>query len=175
MGSNKEGKIFEESIEESANKQNIFCFRVRDVNPMALKNNFSIPKNKYDFLLFNGERLITAELKSAKGKSFSFDGKNPKIKPHQVKALTKASNSKNVHAGLILNFRECENRTFYIPINRFNTYTNIAVNGLEHTYNSRVNKSSIPFGICEEIGIEIKQHKRVSRYAYLLNKLFEEI
>ncbi|WP_079709722.1 hypothetical protein [Paraliobacillus ryukyuensis] len=172
--SKEDGKKFEESLDQSAKNQNIFCFRVRDVNPMAFKKgNWSIPKNKFDFLFYHKGFLFPMELKSTKQKSISFSEKI--IKEYQIKSLTDATSYKGVIPGFIFNFREPDNRTFFIHISNFNKYKNIAENNLKHDYTSRVNESSIPVGICEEIGIEIKHYKPRSRYTYYLNKLFDEL
>ncbi|WP_439647383.1 hypothetical protein [Aquibacillus saliphilus] len=169
-----EGKKFEEDLEKSANKQNIFCFRVRDVNPMLLKKGAKTAKNKYDFLVYHKLYLVPMELKSVKAKSISFD--ESMIKDYQIKSLTEASTYRGVIAGFLFNFRiEDEPKTYFIHINDFNAYKNIAENQLEHNYKSKVNRSSIPIGICEEIGIEVKWRKPISRYTYYLNDLFNEL
>ncbi|MBM6849777.1 hypothetical protein H6A00_22595, partial [Bacillus licheniformis] len=46
---------------------------------------------------------------------------------------------------------------------------------LEHTYENKVNKSSIPINICEEIGTEVRWMKKKINYTYYLNKLCDEL
>lgn len=173
------GKIFEESVESSANKLNIFNFRVRDVNPMAIKpsKKWMIPKNKFDYIYYYKDHLFPAELKSTKAKSISFS--ESMIKSFQIKSLTEASKYEGVIPIFIFNFREPTNRTFAVHINDFNKYKHIAENQLDHNYKCRkgkkLNRASIPIDICEEIGVELKSTLKRTRYHYHLDKLFEEL
>jgi penicillin-binding protein-related factor A (putative recombinase) len=168
-----EGKIFEQSVEQSAQEQNIFYFRVRDVNPMAIKQNFKLPQNKYDSLMYYNDHLFPIEMKSTKGKSFSFS--ESIIKKHQIDNLLDAVNYEGVIAGFLFNFRIEGNPTYFVGIKDFITYKHIAENQLEHTYQSKINKSSIPLAICKEIGIEVHNVKKKVKYRYYLNKLFDEL
>jgi penicillin-binding protein-related factor A (putative recombinase) len=167
------GKEFELAVETSCKEQNIFYFRVRDVNPMAIKPNFKLPQNKYDSLLYYKDHLFPIEMKSTKGKSFSFS--ESIIKQHQIDNLVDAVKYDGVIAGFLFNFRESENQTYFVHINDFMKYKHIAENQLEHTYQNKINKSSIPLAICKEIGIEVRNVKKVRKYRYYLNKLFDEL
>jgi penicillin-binding protein-related factor A (putative recombinase) len=169
----KEGKEFEASIEQSSKEQGIFYFRVRDVNPMAIKANFKLPQNKYDSLMYYKDHLFPIEMKSTKSKSISFS--ESIIKQHQIDNLLDAVNYDGVIAGFLFNFREPDNKAYFIHINDFVKYKHIAENQLEHTYKSKINKSSIPIAICQEIGIEVTNVKKVRKYRYYLNKLFDEL
>lgn len=91
------------------------------------------------------------------------------------KHLEAAAKYEGVLPGFLFNFREPENRVFFVHINDFLTYKNIAENQLEHTYISKVNKSSIPIGICEEIGTEVRWMKKKVNYTYYINKMCESI
>jgi penicillin-binding protein-related factor A (putative recombinase) len=168
-----EGKEFEQSIEQSCNEQNIFYFRVRDVNPMAIKPKFKLPQNKYDSLMYYNDHLFTIEMKSTKSKSISFS--ESIIKQHQIDNLVEAANFDGVISGFLFNFREPENKSYFVSIQDFVTYKHIAENQLEHTYQSKINKSSIPIAICQEIGIELKNVKKVKKYRYYLKMLFDEL
>ena len=169
----KEGKQFETSIETSCKEQKIFFFRVRDVNPMALKSNFTVPKNKFDSLIYSKGYLFPLEFKSTKDNKFSFS--ESIIKKHQIDSLKEASTYEGVIAGFLFNFRENGNETYFVHINDFLNYKNIAQNKLEHTYKSKVNKASIPIDICKEIGTLIINVKKVSNYRYYINKLLDEL
>lgn len=172
MSTNK-GKEFENAIEVSCKEQKVFYFRVRDVNPMALKANFTVPKNKFDSLIYYKSFLFPIEFKSTKDNKFSFS--ESIIKKHQIESLKEAATYDGVIAGFLFNFREPENKVFFVHIDDFITYKNIAENKLDHTYKSRVNKSSIPIGICEEIGIEVTSVKKRTKYRYYINKLLNEL
>jgi penicillin-binding protein-related factor A (putative recombinase) len=173
LAKKNEGKILEQSIEQSCSDQSIYFFRVRDVNPMALKPGFKVPQNKFDCLIFHKGHLFPTELKSTKAANISM--KESMIKAHQIKSLKEATIYENVIPGFIFNFREPANRAFFIHIDDFITYQNIAENQLEHTYKSKINKSSIPIGICEEIGIEITNMKKQVNYRYYLNRMIDEL
>lgn len=168
-----EGKKLESSIEQCCSEQHVFYFRVRDVDPTAIKKGKSVPKNKFDAILFYKQNLFPIEMKSTKQKSISFDEKI--IKSYQIKSLLEATEFDDVIPGFIFNFREPDNKAFFIHIKDFVAYKNIAENQLEHTYKSKINKSSIPIGICEEIGIEIHNVKKQVNYRYYINKLLDEL
>lgn len=170
----KEGKVFESSIEQSCKDQSIFYFRVRDVNlPPDVRMRVKLPQNKYDCLLFYKNHLFPTELKSTKDKSISL--KEHMIKQHQIDNLKEAAKYPDVIAGFLFNYREPDNRTFFVHIDKFIEYKNIAENGLDHTYKSKVNKSSIPITICEEIGVEVVSVKKVKNYRYYVNKLLDDL
>ncbi|MDL5612268.1 hypothetical protein [Bacillus halotolerans] len=173
MGANNQGKVFEANIEKSAADQKLFFYRIKDVNPMFLKRGVAVSKNKYDcFLHFNGY-LFPFELKSTKNKSISFSEKI--IKGQQIKHLKEASQYPNIIPGFLFQFREPENKVYFVHINDFLEYKNIAEKQVEHTYKNKVNKSSIPIAICEEIGTEVRWMKKKVNYTYYLNKLCGEL
>ncbi len=170
----KEGKVFEESLETSCKDQGIFFHRIKDTYiPPDLRRRVRVTKNKYDSLLFYKQFLFPVELKSTKEKKFSFD--ESIIKQHQIDSLKEAVKYEGVIAGFLFNFRQPENRAFFVHINDFLKYKNIAENGLDHTYKSKVNRASIPIGICEEIGTEITNVKKRTKYRYYINKLLDEL
>ncbi|MCY7900534.1 hypothetical protein [Bacillus inaquosorum] len=173
MGANNQGKVFEANIEKSAVDQKLFFYRIKDVNPMFLKRGAAVSKNKYDcFLHFKGY-LFPFELKSTKDKSISFRDKI--IKSQQIKYLKEATQYPNVIPGFLFQFREPENKVYFVHIDDFLTYKNIAEKQLEHTYKNKVNKSSIPIAICEEIGTEVRWMKKKVNYTYYLNKLCDDL
>ncbi|MCV0023512.1 hypothetical protein [Bacillus sp. XT-2] len=173
MGANNQGKVFEANIEKSAADQKLFFYRIKDVNPMFLKRGAVVSKNKYDCFLFFKGYLFPFELKSTKSKSISFSEKI--IKPQQIKYLKEATQYPNIIPGFLFQFREPVNKVYFVHIDDFLTYKNIAEKQLEHTYKNKVNKSSIPIAICEEIGTEVRSMKKKVNYTYYLNKLCGEL
>ncbi|AAC13157.1 hypothetical protein BHY07_10920 [Bacillus subtilis subsp. subtilis] len=173
MGANNQGKVFEANIEKSAADQKLFFYRIKDVNPMFLKRGAAVSKNKYDCFLFFKGYLFPFELKSTKSKSISFSEKI--IKPQQIKYLREATQYPNIIPGFLFQFREPENKVYFVHINDFLTYKNIAEKQLKHTYKNKVNKASIPIAICEEIGTEVRSMKKKVNYTYYLNKLCGEL
>ncbi|MCI3197765.1 hypothetical protein GXP75_19255 [Bacillus sp. HU-1818] len=173
MATTNQGKVFEANIEKSAGDQKLFFYRIKDVNPMFLKRGAAVSKNKYDcFLHFKGY-LFPFELKSTKSKSISFSEKI--IKAQQIKYLKEATQYPNIIPGFLFQFRDPENKVYFVHIDDFLEYKNIAENQLEHTYKNKVNKSSIPIAICEEIGTEVHWMKKKVNYTYYLNKLCNEL
>jgi penicillin-binding protein-related factor A (putative recombinase) len=112
-------------------------------------------------------------MKSTKSKSISFS--ESIIKQHQIDNLLDAVSYDGVIAGFLFNFREPDNKAYFVHISDFVKYKHIAENQLEHTYKSKINKSSIPIAICQEIGIEVTNVKKVKKYRYVLNKLFDQL
>ncbi|CAM2142768.1 Holliday junction resolvase RecU [Paraburkholderia tropica] len=173
MGANNQGKVFEANIEKSAIDQKLFFYRIKDVNPMFLKRGAAVSKNKYDCFLFFKGYLFPLELKSTKDKSIAF--REEIIKAQQIKHLKVATQYPNIIPGFLFQFREPENKVYFIHINDFLTYKNIAEKQLKHTYKNKVNKASIPIAICEEIGTEVRSMKKKVNYTYYLNKLCGEL
>ena len=166
-----EGKIFESSVESSSGDQSIYFVRMRDVNPMAIKKGMSVPKNKFDCLLFYKGHLFPMELKSTKAKSFSYSEST--IKKYQLESLHKASQFKGVIPGLLINFRQPENKTYFIQIETFLEVKKLSENQLPHTYSNKLNKSSISIKTCEEVGIELKSTLKKKYHRYYLNHLLD--
>ncbi|MEG7377965.1 hypothetical protein V5785_01175 [Bacillus subtilis] len=173
MGANNQGKIFEANIEKSAVDQKLFFYRIKDVNPMFLKRGAAVSKNKYDCFLFFKGYLFPLELKSTKDKSIAF--REEIIKAQQIKHLKDATQYPNIIPGFLFQFREPENKVYFVHINDFLKYKNIAENQLKHTYKNKVNKASIPIAICDEIGTEVRWMKKKVNYTYYLNKLCGEL
>ncbi|MED1980143.1 Holliday junction resolvase RecU [Bacillus subtilis] len=173
MGANNQGKVFEANIEKSAADQKLFFYRIKDVNPMFLKRGAAVSKNKYDCFLFFKGYLFPFELKSTKDKSIAF--REEIIKAQQIKHLKEATKYPNIIPGFLFQFREPENKVYFVHINDFLTYKNIAEKQLSHTYKNKVNKASIPIAICKEIGTEVRWMKKKVNYTYYLNKLCGEL
>lgn len=178
MSSRRVGQRFQEDIETSCQEQNVFFHNIRDVFlPADVRRRVSLPKNKYDTLLYHNGYLFPTELKTTKGKSIPFEA----IKDHQVENLKKdTDNFQGVTAGLLLNFREQpENLTYFIHINDYIDYMFYAENQLPHKYKCRegrkINRKSISLDICQEIGIELHSEIKRVRYRYFIKELLEEI
>jgi penicillin-binding protein-related factor A (putative recombinase) len=168
-----EGKQFEKDVQTSMKEQGIYHIRLKDVLlPPNLRLKIRLPHNPYDLLSYYKLHLFPLEFKSTKDQNFSFS--NSIIKNHQIEALTKAAQYDGVIAGFMFNFRKT-NETFFVHIDDFNTYKHIAENGLENNYKSRVNKSSLPIGICREIGIPIQTVIKKVNYRYYINQLFDKL
>lgn len=170
----KEGKEFESALQTSAKEQKIYYIRIKDVNlPPDVRMRVKLPKNQFDNLMYYKGYLFPIECKSTKSKSFSFS--ESIIKKHQIDSLKEASTYDGIIPGFLFNFRQPEDKVYFVHIDDFITYKNIAENELKHTYKSKINKSSIPIAICQEIGTEVTGIKKVSKYRYYINKLLDEL
>jgi penicillin-binding protein-related factor A (putative recombinase) len=118
--------------------------------------------------------LFPIEFKSTGQKSISFDPKI--IKPHQITNLQEATQYNFVIAGFIFNFREADNYTCFVHINDFINVKNVA-EGIttQHTYKSKINKSSISLDTCKEVGVEILNAKKKVHYFYDVKKLLGKL
>lgn len=125
-------------------------------------------------MMFARSHLFTLELKSTKEKNISFS--ESIIKQHQIDKLLEASTYENVISGFLINFREQpENKVYFIHIKDFVDYQYTAQNQIkDHKYKSKVNRSSIPIGICEEIGIEVKGFKKRVKWHYHMKDFITE-
>lgn len=169
------GRRLEDDVQKSCKEQNIFFHNIRDVFlPPDVRRRVRLPQQSYDCIMFHNKVLFPMELKTTKNKSISFA--EAIIKQHQIDNLLEASKFENVIAGFLFNFREQpNNHTFFIPIERFVEYQNIAQNQLEHTYVSRVNQQSIPIDICREIGYEVKAELKQVNYRYYMSDLLDTV
>ncbi|MED4817663.1 hypothetical protein [Bacillus atrophaeus] len=173
MAATNQGKVFEANVQQSAKDQALFFYRIKDVNPMAIKRGFGVSKNNYDCFLHNKGHLFPMELKSVKSKSIPLA--ESMIKANQIKHLQEAAKYENVVPGFLMQFREPENKVYFLHIDDFIKYKNIAEKQLPHPYKNRVNRASVPIGICEEIGTEVRWMKKKVNYTYYLNKLCDEL
>jgi penicillin-binding protein-related factor A (putative recombinase) len=155
--------LFEDNFKSSATKD-ILVHRQRDVflpSECRKCGKIFLPKNPFDFLLFRYPSLILCELKSTGVKSISLEEKI--IKKHQSLSLLKYSEFNGVTCCFIFNFRNYDNKTYFLHIDDFIQFVK------EGT------RKSIPLAYCEEVGIEIKNKLLKSNYRYDLSKLFNDV
>jgi penicillin-binding protein-related factor A (putative recombinase) len=165
------GKLFEEEIQTSCKEQKIWFFRVRDVNPMAIKPGFKTAENPYDALIYKDGYLFPSELKSTKGKSLPF--KN--IKDHQIESLVSSNTyDDKIIPGFIINFSELE-RAFFLHIDCFVKYRELALAGEKECEGKKVNDKSVTLDYCEGFGMEIVGHKKKVKMRWYVNKLCNEL
>jgi penicillin-binding protein-related factor A (putative recombinase) len=165
------GKLFEEEVQTSCKEQKIWFFRVRDVNPMAIKPGFKTAENPYDALIYKDGYLFPSELKSTKGKSLPF--KN--IKDHQIESLVSSNTyDDKIIPGFIINFSDL-GRSFFLHINDFIEYLEHAKNKQKLCKGLSVNDKSLTLDYCEGIGIEIRGQKKKIKMRWFINKLCNEL
>lgn len=103
--------------------------------------------------------LFLLECKSTKGTSIPLT----MIRENQIEGLINA-NKHNLVAGLLINFRNERNDTFFILIDKY-------LNMME-----LLNKKSFNIHDLEEIGAtRIESEKKRTRYRYNINKMIKEL
>lgn len=115
--------------------------------------------NECDFLIFTGIKLCLLELKTTKQKSLPLTN----IADWQISGLLEQSSKQNIIAGLVINYREYDNHTYFLPIQ--------AVDSLIKN-NTR---KSISMDYCNEYGIEIHNHLIRVNYRYDIDDFFDVI
>lgn len=156
------GKIFEADIKASV-PDNCWIYRLRDnASSFAGGNNTRFTSsNICDFLLFEDrtKTLYLLECKSTKGTSIPLT----MVRGNQIKGLQEASQHRLI-AGLILNFRNTDNDTFFITIDDFVNMIN------------SIGKKSFNIRDLEaNNAMRIKCEKKRSRYKYNIENFCNEL
>lgn len=168
-----DGKKFENAWKSSVDKAGYFYHRLKDsAQSFGGTNNLRFSsKNPYDCFVFSGKKLYALELKSTKGTSFSFwraDFEDKEkhqtflIHKHQIEGLKKARDFQNVIAGLVLNFRDTTNHTYFWDIGDFLNCTD----ALEK-------KSFNEADVIKNNGILIPQTIKKVNYVYDVSELID--
>lgn len=169
-----EGKLFEQDWQNSC-PDACWMYRLRD-SAGAFSGNSNLrfaSENICDYIMFDdlSKNLFLFELKSTQGTSLSFwrkDFENGKkktymIKKNQILGLQDAAKHE-LFAGFVINFRSCENRTFFIAINDFLRFSN-------DTDKKSINMNDV----IEYGGIEIVNTKLRTRHRYNINELINDL
>lgn len=156
----KNGKRFEANIKASATKFNIVCIRLKD-SASSFSKEESLrftPSNMCDFILFDGNKLLCAELKNHKGKSIPFSC----IRKNQIDDLTYNSTFKNTMCGLMVRFDD-EDECYFLNIIDYNSFV------------KQETRKSIPIEYFKEKGISVFIEKKKVNYIYRIDLLFREL
>ena len=154
-----EGKKFEQDFANSVDKNKCWLYRLRD-NAASFggsTNTRFASSNICDYIAFDdvSRTLFLWELKSTKGTSIPFN----MIRQNQIDGLLEASKH-NLVAGLILNYRNEKNDTFFITIDDF-----VDMIG-------SISKKSFNVKDLEKYGaIRVESTKKRTRYTYNMEKL----
>lgn len=155
-----EGKIFENAIKSSV-PETCWIYRLRDnASSFAGGTNTRFAStNICDYITFDdiSRTLYLWELKSTKSTSIPLN----MIRQNQIDGLLEASKH-NLVAGLILNYRNENNDTFFISIDEFVDMIN------------SINKKSFNVKDLEKYGaIRIESTKKRTRYKYDIESLIK--
>lgn len=170
------GKVFEDSLKNSVNKDRCLLIRLNDQPQSFAKSaKFSL-KQPCDFLLFDSKTklFMPLELKSTAYKSMSFENineNNPNsamVHKHQILGLLEFAKYNGCCAGFLLNFRtESENvqRTYYISIQNFVDMCN------------KIGKKSFNELDLLTVGkaIKVEGTKKRTRYTWNIDELLDEL
>lgn len=170
------GKIFEEDVKNSIDKDRCLIIRLNDQPQSFTKSaKFSL-KSPCDYLLYDSKTKIfmPLELKSTKYKSINFENikeENPKeamIHKHQILGLFEFSKYNGCNAGFLLNFRTEDvnlQRTYYISAQNFVSMCD------------KVNKKSVNEIDLITLGNAIKLSgvKKRTRYTWDINELLDKL
>lgn len=155
---NNDGKKFEQDFIKSLNKL-YTGIRLKDAAGWSkdVKTRFTI-KNMCDFIIFDGNVLVLAELKSYKGRNFPLDG----VREYQFTQLMAYRDKLKTYPCVIINFRDY-NTTYALHIEHIYTFIKAG------------ERKSIPFHYAEKHGILIPQELKRTRYVYNIDNLFIRI
>jgi recombination protein U len=157
-----EGKKFEDDIKSSV-PDNCWIYRLRD-NASSFANGTNTrftSSNICDYILLDDttKTLFLVECKTTNGTSIPLT----MIRDNQIKGLKKASKHHLV-AGLLVNFRNERNDTFFISINKYLDMMKL------------LNKKSFNIYDLEKINAtRIESEKKRTRYRYNINKMINEL
>lgn len=163
------GKIFENDVKKSCQKDGIFVHRIKD-NAMSYTQSDSVytTKNDYDFLIYKRPILLALELKHTEKTSMSIqmdeqDSDKKMIKMHQRNGLMKASQYDGVAAGFLLSFVCGESQkelTYFLSIENFEKFLVVS------------QKKSINLvDIATHGGIRVNQKLLRNHYHYQIDEL----
>lgn len=175
MASQNPGKVFEREFKESCNKRGYYYLRLKDSTQAWQRNSATkfTTNNPYDCLIFSDNTLFCFELKSTKATSLSFWSEKIEvtniraatesmIKKCQVQGLSEAAEHKGVVAGLVINFRETTNHTYFWHIKHFLKF-------IEKTTKKSFNEEDIILNS----GILIPQELKRIKYDYFIDNIID--
>lgn len=162
------GYVLQDNIKKSCEKQDILFYRFRD-NPFSFANSEKTKfttNNVCDCMIFLANKLLFVELKSVKGKSFSFTEHSLR----QLNDINKIIHNKNgykrfnVYGCFIIEFRELE-ETYFIEVQNIIKYLD------------ENNTKTINIKKYKKRGRYIKVDQEILRknYRYDIKKLFIEL
>lgn len=157
-----QGKLFEQDFQKSV-PSTCWVYRLRD-NASSFANGNATrftSSNICDYLLFDDiyQTLFLIECKSTQGSSVPLS----MIRDTQIKGLVDASKH-NLIAGLLINFRNDTNNTYFISIDNYVKMAN------------SINKKSFNIkDLLANNAIEIYSTKKRTRYTYNVQEMINNI
>lgn len=153
------GYIFQDNIKKSCMKQDVLFYRFKDsATSFSGGSARFTPKNICDCMVFHRGILLFLELKSCKGKSFSFTEHSLK----QLKDIDKILKDKvdnyrpKVYGGFLIEFREIS-KTIFISTENIIRYLH-ENNTKTLNYDKLIKDNNINFNIIEQT-LKIKNYE----------------
>lgn len=156
------GKLFENDFKQSV-PDTCWIYRLRD-NASSFANGDNTrftSTNICDYIMYDDitRTLFLVECKSTQGTSIPLS----MVRDNQIKGLKEASEHDLV-AGFLINFRNKNNDTFFVLINKFLDMID------------SLNKKSFSIKDLENIGaLKIESNKKRTRYTYNIKKMINEL
>lgn len=176
MASKNSGKVFEEDVSKSIDRDKFFVHRLKD-SAQAYKRSKGVSfcwDNPCDLFVFNPltKTLFAIEEKTTKYKSFTFDDpdgddkESKMVKRHQILSLTDFSRYRGVYPMFLFNFRDIGDDKIQM------TYAQ-HIDDFRKMLDNIGNKKS--FNILDVVkngGIKIDGIKKRTRYTWDMDRFF---
>lgn len=162
------GYVLQDNIKKSCEKQDILFYRFKD-SPFSFANSEKTKfttNNICDCMMFLANKLLFVELKSTKGKSFSFTEHSLR----QLNDINKIIHNKNgykrfnVYGCFIIEFRELE-ETYFIEVQ----------NIIEYLKENNTKTINIQKYVKDNRFIKIEQKLLRKNYTFDVRKLFIDL
>ena len=161
------GKVFEKNFQNSCQKQNIFCTRLRD-NQLSFQTDEKTPQQPYDCEIYNFPYIACCELKATHLPSISFERepkqKNQKmIHYHQIKGLEKTIQYNGVFGLFVFDF-QTSGVTYALTIEKFLDF-----------FHSTDKQSISEKDVISLSPIIVEKKLLIKNYAYDIKGIFAEL
>ena len=170
------GKIFEQDVDSSINKDVFFVHRLKD-SAQSYNNSGATSftwNNPCDIFVYNPNNniLFAIEEKTTKYNSFTFDNpytnekESKMIKRHQILSLQDFSKYKGLFPMFLFNFRDVGDDKIQI------TYAQHINNFIKMINNINGKKSFNLIDLIDNNAIRIKGRKKITRYEWYIEDFF---
>ena len=169
------GKQFEKDFQESALKVMSYIrlndpassFNTECKGCKKKKTRFA-PKHLCDAIGFKKPNEYLIELKSVKGKAVPFENIVKDKKDKRLFKMVEENRRHGAKSFVILNFRGADNKTYAVKAKDIFSFIN-----QPDIYGWPKGRKSIPIEFAKNVGIEIRNYKKVVRYKYIIEDLLK--
>ena len=153
------GKRFENNWKKSIPKD-VFYYRLKDSSSSwdnGTRARFT-PSNICDCFVFEGEKLLTLELKNTNAKSLPYAN----IRKHQIDDLLWSGSFYNVISGFVINYDSLD-ECYFIEINDFKRYFD------------ENDRKSLPVDYCRSNALKIENKRIKTNKKYDIKQFLKEV